>query len=149
MRRTAASGLSAVATHHVSLTATHTNTSLPFFNYFLRPSLVSHSACQHSDIASHGTVRAACIAAAGPVAVDRTSVAITNWPVVDQDIRLDALPASIFPRGMTRLGNDMEAGALGLVALEQSGKLSESFKALWKVGMDAFGVKNARERECV
>lgn len=89
---------------------------------------------QHADVSSHGRVHAACLAAAGPVAPGGASVSITNWPADDQAIRLAALPESLFPRGRTRLGNDMEAGAMGLVALEKEGKLGDAFKALWKSG---------------
>lgn len=83
----------------------------------------------------HGVVVAGCIAAAGPVADGGFSVSITNWPEGDQKILLSALPPSLFPRGASRLANDMEAGAIGLLALQKQGKLAESFKPLWKTGM--------------
>jgi len=87
---------------------------------------------QHLAASNRGVAPvAAAIDVAGPVAADRQSVQLTNYPAThERTLRLDALPVALFPRGRTVILNDLEATCHGLLALSSQGQLGSYFSRL-------------------
>jgi glucokinase len=74
---------------------------------------------------------AAAIDVAGPVAPDRQSVQLTNYPAAhERTLKLADLPAALFPRGRTTILNDLEASCHGLLALNSLAQLGTYFSHL-------------------
>ncbi|OHT04429.1 putative glucokinase 2 [Tritrichomonas foetus] len=75
--------------------------------------------------------KSAALAVAGPISNGR--VVLTNWAGEPESRTLvaDELPEIIFPRGKTLFLNDLEAGAYGIIAAQESGILEKHFEQMW------------------
>jgi len=75
-------------------------------------------------------VISACLAVAGPVSDQGSTVNITNF-VGETKLTKTDLPKNLFPSGRTVFLNDLASLAEGILALNHSGTLSEFFHPLW------------------
>lgn len=69
------------------------------------------------------------IGAAGRVQDNGCRVEITNYDEGVQNLALDDLPARLFPKGRSRILNDLEAACYGISGLSELKKVPEYFKA--------------------
>eukprot|EP00762_Andalucia_godoyi_P003961 ANDGO_05656.mRNA.1 Glucokinase 1 len=72
---------------------------------------------------------AAALAVAGPVRNNGTAAFITNY-LGSKDISVEMLPPFLFPRGATRLLNDLEGACYGFIGLSQANALQECFHGI-------------------
>ena len=77
-------------------------------------------------------IRAACMDAAGRVTGLGTQVEVTNYREGPEhrNLTLNELPASLFPRGHSRIINDLESACYGISGLNGRGKINDFFKIL-------------------
>jgi glucokinase len=72
------------------------------------------------------------VAVAGPISGEQ--VVLTNWegPPAARTVNLSEFPVAVFPRGKSRLLNDLAAGAYGLAAADKQGILGQYFEQLFR-----------------
>ena len=82
-------------------------------------------------VAPGAQCKGAAIAVAGPIS--NNTVTFTNWPGKPslRTVSLNQLPRTLFPIGHSLFLNDLEAGAYGVIAAEQQGKLEPLFEQMW------------------
>ena len=85
-------------------------------------------------------VKIAAINIPGPV-IDTIGGPIANYEGTPKEKMLDVdkLPARLFPRGHTRLLNDLEAAAYGVLASKELGLFNGHFKTMWRSTNDVPG----------
>jgi len=77
-------------------------------------------------------IKAGCLDAAGPVCKLGECVEITNYRADEDNIHrnllLAELPSFLFPKGHSRIINDLESACYGISGLNASGRIGEYFK---------------------